>query len=116
MSCHIYHDTVGLGECLWLALRRRVGLPPDAGERILAGIDRYRPWVRHAGTYAAIPRDKDVRDVGINRAVAPIADREIRRSRAHGPNRALRELGRRRGSRPATTVSSPPTGAASSPC
>ena len=37
-----------------------------------------------------------MRDVGINRAVALIADKEIRRSRAHGPNRALRELGRRR--------------------
>ena len=50
--------------------------------------------MRHAGTCAAIPRDEDVLDVGINRAVALIADWEIRRSRAHGLNRVRSELGR----------------------
>ena len=35
--------------------------------------------------------------VGINRAVALIADKEIRRSRARGPNTVLRELGRHPG-------------------
>ena len=77
-----------------LALPRRVGLHPETGEPILAGIGRYGPWVRHAGAYAAIPDGEDVLGVGINRAVALIADKEIRQSRARGPNRVLRELGR----------------------
>ena len=90
-------DDIDLGLALrLLALPRRVGLHPETGEPILAGIGRYGPWVRHAGSYAAIP-DGDVLDVGINRAVALIADAEIRRSRARGPNRVLRELGRHPG-------------------
>ena len=80
-----------------LALPRRVGLHPETGEPILAGIGRYGPWVRHAGTYAAIPGDEDVLAVGINRAVALIADKEIRQSRVRGPNTVLRELGRHPG-------------------
>ena len=88
-------DDIDLGLALrLLALPRRVGLHPETGEPILAGIGRYGPWVRHAGTYAAIPDGEDVLGVGINRAVALIADKEIRQSRARGPNRVLRELGR----------------------
>ena len=91
-------DDIDLAHALrLLALPRRVGLHPETGEPILAGIGRYGPWVRHAGTYAAIPEGEDVLDVGINRAVALIADKEIRQSRARGPNRVLRELGRHPG-------------------
>ena len=43
------------------------------------------------------PGDEDVLAVGINRAVALIADKEIRQSRARGPNTVLRELGRHPG-------------------
>ena len=91
-------DDIDLGLALrLLALPRRVGLHPETGEPILAGIGRYGPWVRHGGTYAAIPDGEDVLGVGINRAVALIADKEIRRSRARGPNTVLRELGRHPG-------------------
>ena len=70
-------DDIDLGLALrLLALPRRVGLHPETGEPILAGIGRYGPWVRHAGTYAAIPDGEDVLGVGINRAVALIADAE----------------------------------------
>ena len=62
-------DDIDLGLALrLLALPRRVGLHPETGEPILAGIGRYGPWVRHAGTYAAIPDGEDVLGVGINRA------------------------------------------------
>ena len=91
-------DDIDLGTALrLLALPRRVGLHPETGAPILAGIGRYGPWVRHGETYAAIPGDEDVLAVGINRAVALIADKEIRRSRARGPNTVLRELGRHPG-------------------
>ena len=58
-----------------LALRRRIGLHPETGAPVLAGIGRYGPWVRHEEVYAAIPDDDDVLTVGINRAVALIADK-----------------------------------------
>ena len=91
-------DDIDLGTALrLLALPRRVGLHPETGEPILAGIGRYGPWVRHGETYAAIPDGEDVLAVGINRAVALIADKEIRQSRARGPNTVLRELGRHPG-------------------
>ena len=116
-------DDLDLGLALrLLALPRRVGLYPETGEPILAGIGRYGPWVRHGETYAAIPEGEDVLTVGINRAVALIADKEIRQSRARGPNTVLRELGAipatapRCGSRPATTAPSSLTGGATPRC
>ena len=87
-------DGIGLEAALkLLALPREVGAHPASGQPILAGIGRYGPWVRHGATYAAIPEGEDVLTVGINRAVALLADREIRDSRAKGPKRVLRELG-----------------------
>ena len=80
-----------------LALPRRVGIHPETGEPVLAGIGRYGPWLRHGDAYIALPGDEDVLSVGINRAVALIADKKIRQSRARGPNRVLRELGRHPG-------------------
>ena len=91
-------DDIDLGLALrLLALPRRVGLHPETGEPILAGIGRYGPWVRHAGSYAAISDGEDVLGVALPRAVALIADKEIRQSRARGPNKVLRALGRHPG-------------------
>ena len=75
------------------AVARSGRSPCKRAESILAGIGRYNPWVRHGPTYAAIPEGEDMLTVGINRAVALLADREIRDSRAKGPKRVLRELG-----------------------
>ncbi|MDE0372726.1 MAG: DNA topoisomerase, partial [Rhodospirillales bacterium] len=77
-----------------LALPRQVGRHPETGAPVLAGVGRYGPWVAHDGTYAPIPEDEDVLDVGINRAVALIADKIVRQSRMRGPSRVLRDLGR----------------------
>ena len=52
-----------------LALPRRVGLHPDTGKPILAGIGRYGPWLKHGAAYVALPGDEDVLTVGLNRAV-----------------------------------------------
>ncbi len=76
-----------------LSLPREVGPHPDTGAPILAGIGRYGPWLRHRETYAAIPDDEDVLAMGLNRAVALIADKEVRTSRAREPKRTLRKLG-----------------------
>ena len=77
-----------------LALPREVGKHPETGEPIRAGIGRYGPWLRHRDTYASIPPGDDVLEIGLNRAVALVADKEIRESRARGPKQVLRKLGR----------------------
>ena len=76
-----------------LALPREVGVHPESGQAILAGIGRYGPWLRHRETYAAIPADEDVLAIGLNRAVVLIAEKAVRESRARGPKRVLRRLG-----------------------
>ena len=91
-------EEVGLDTALrLLALPRQVGRHPETGAPVLAGIGRYGPWVRHGETWAAIPDGEDVLEVGINRAVALIADKVIRQSRMRGPNLVLRDLGRHPG-------------------
>ena len=76
-----------------LALPREVGMHPESGQPILAGIGRYGPWLRHEEIYAAIPADEDVLAIGLNRAVDLIADKQVRESRARGPKQVLRKLG-----------------------
>ena len=76
-----------------LALPREVGMHPETGQPIRAGIGRYGPWLRHEDTYASIPGDEDVLEVGLNRAVVLIAEKEIRESRSRGPKQVLRRLG-----------------------
>ena len=67
-----------------LALPREVGMHPESGEPILAGIGRYGPWLRHEDTYAAIPVDEDVLAIGLNRALTLISEKQVRESRARG--------------------------------
>ena len=57
-----------------LALPRLLGNHPESGETISAGIGRYGPYLRHAGSYVSLKADDDVLAVGINRAVALIAE------------------------------------------
>ena len=71
-----------------LSLPREVGLHPETGKSISAGLGRYGPYLRHDGAYVSIPRGDDVLEIGLNRAVALIADKKG--GRAAGP---LKELG-----------------------
>ena len=73
-----------------LALPREVGPHPETGAPILAGIGRYGPYVHHEKAYASLQADDDVLAVGLNRAVALLADAKTRR---RGGPRALRDLG-----------------------
>jgi DNA topoisomerase I len=57
-----------------LALPREVGMHPETGEKILAGIGRYGPYINHGGNYLSLKEDDDVLAIGLNRAVALIAD------------------------------------------
>ena len=71
---------------------RALGAHPETGVAIEVGIGRYGPFVRCGTVYANLPKDESVLEVGLNRAVALIADREARRGKGRNAV-ALRELG-----------------------
>jgi DNA topoisomerase-1 len=58
-----------------LALPRQVGLSPEDGEPILAGVGRFGPYVKHGKVYASLEEGDDVLTVGLNRAMHLIADK-----------------------------------------
>ncbi len=72
-----------------LALPRDVGLHPESGKMIKAGIGRFGPFVQHDGKYASIPKDEDVMSIGMNRAVDLIA-KKIERDAAKDAARAAK--------------------------
>ncbi|MDG1415872.1 MAG: DNA topoisomerase, partial [Alphaproteobacteria bacterium] len=57
-----------------LALPRDVG--EYEGEMITAGIGRFGPFVKMGSTYANIPKDESVLEIGLNRAVALIVEKQ----------------------------------------
>ncbi|MBJ3784313.1 type I DNA topoisomerase [Devosia sediminis] len=58
-----------------LSLPREVGLHPETGLPISAGLGRYGPFVLHDGKYANLPDVEEVFTVGLNRAVDLIAQK-----------------------------------------
>ena len=56
-----------------LSLPRLIGVHPERGEPIEAGIGRFGPFVRMGSVYASLDKDDDVISVGINRAVDALA-------------------------------------------
>ncbi|MDE1567715.1 type I DNA topoisomerase [Aquabacter sediminis] len=64
-----------------LALPREIGRHPADQEPILAGIGRYGPYVQHGRTYANLEADDDILAIGLNRAVALIADKQSKGGR-----------------------------------
>jgi DNA topoisomerase-1 len=70
-------DDVDLEKALGLlSLPREVGLSPEDGEPILAGIGRFGPYVKHGKIYASLEDGDDVLTVGLNRAVTLIAEKK----------------------------------------
>ncbi|MBO0742017.1 MAG: type I DNA topoisomerase, partial [Hyphomicrobiaceae bacterium] len=59
-----------------LSLPREVGLHPETGKPITAGLGRYGPFILHDGTYAGLAAVEEAFDVGINRAVALLAEKK----------------------------------------
>ncbi len=77
-------DEVTLEKALaLLALPRELGPHPEDGEQILAGVGRFGPYVKHGSKYKSIPADESVLDIGMNRAVALLAEaKAVGRGRA----------------------------------
>ena len=59
-----------------LALPREIGLHPETGKPITAGIGRYGPFILHDGTYANLPTLEEVFSIGSNRAVVLLAEKK----------------------------------------
>jgi DNA topoisomerase-1 len=73
-----------------LALPRDVGRHPETGEPITAGIGRFGAYLKHGSSFASLGSDDDVLTIGLNRAVAFLA--EAKAGQRRGPE-LLRELG-----------------------
>ena len=65
-----------------LSLPRELGPHPEDGETILAGVGRFGPYVKHGPKYKSIPSDESVLEIGMNRAVALLAEAKNPRGRA----------------------------------
>ena len=77
-----------------LSLPRDVGKHPETGKMISAGLGRYGPFVLHDGTYANLDTIEDVFSIGLNRAVALIAEKQAKGPRGRaGTPAALKDLG-----------------------
>jgi DNA topoisomerase I len=74
-----------------LALPREVGMHPETGKPITAGLGRYGPFILHEGTYANLPGVEEVFSIGLNRAVVLLAEKKA-------------NIGKGRFQRPAATV------------
>src|SRR6202012_2788339 len=79
---------------------RTVGLHPEDGEPIKAGIGRFGPYVQHGKTYASLEAGDEVINIGLNRAVTLIAEKKLK-----GP-------GRRFGADPGKMIGDHPRGGA----
>ena len=58
-----------------LSLPREVGIHPETGTPITAGLGRYGPFILHDGTYANVDGIEEVFSVGLNRAVTLLAEK-----------------------------------------
>ena len=61
-----------------LSLPREVGIHPEDGELIVAGVGRFGPYVKHGKTYANLEDGDDVLNIGLNRAVTLIAEKKLK--------------------------------------
>jgi DNA topoisomerase-1 len=79
-----------------LSLPREVGLHPETGKPITAGLGRYGPFVLHDGIYASLSAVEEAFDIGINRAVALLAEKKAGGGKSRFQRAAptiLKELG-----------------------
>jgi len=76
-----------------LSLPRDIGLHPETGKMMSAGIGRYGCYIAHAGTYANLDSVEEVFEVGLNRAVALLAEKVAKGGRTRAAPAALATLG-----------------------
>ena len=70
-----------------LSLPREIGLHPETGKPIAAGLGRFGPYIKHESIYKSVGTLEEVLTIGLNRAVDLLSQVKSR-----GPS-TLRELG-----------------------
>lgn len=65
-----------------LSLPREVGIHPETGQIIKAGLGRFGPYLFYNKSYTSIPATDDVLTIGINRAVSLIAEKSAKKVEA----------------------------------
>jgi len=84
-------DSVDLAKGLeLLSLPRTVGDHPEDGKVIKTAIGRFGPYVSHAGIFASLKDPEDVFNLGLNHAVALLAEAKKKKGAAATP---IKELG-----------------------
>ncbi|AFR26342.1 DNA topoisomerase I [Bartonella quintana RM-11] len=59
-----------------ISLPREIGIHPETGKIITATIGRYGPYLAHDGKYAPLLHTDEIFDIGINRAVTVLAEKQ----------------------------------------
>ena len=72
-----------------LSLPREVGKHPEDGEPITAALGRFGPYIKHGKIYRSLPPEDDVITIGLNRAVALLAEPSKGRRRGPEPIRVV---------------------------
>jgi DNA topoisomerase I len=72
-----------------LSLPREVGKHPADGEPIVAALGRFGPYIKHGKIYRSLPPEDDVITIGLNRAVALLAEPSKGRRRGPEPIRVV---------------------------
>ncbi|WP_332061070.1 type I DNA topoisomerase [Bartonella sp. CB74] len=77
-----------------ISLPREIGIHPETGKVITATIGRYGPYLAHDGKYAPLLHADEAFDIGINRAVTVLAEKqENKTKRSKTTTAALTTLG-----------------------
>jgi DNA topoisomerase-1 len=86
---------VGLTTALaLLELPREIGVHPESGEPVKAGIGRYGPYVLHDGVFASLRKEDDVLSIDLDRGLELLAEKAARKGgRRRREPKVLKELG-----------------------
>src|SRR5262249_13243883 len=85
-------STVTLDEALKLLdLPRALGVHPESGQTVVAGLGRFGPYVRHGDDYRSLGVDDDLFTVGLERALALLAEPK-RSGRRQMVRRVIRQI------------------------